>query len=117
MTGPLTDAQLGGILGRAVRLCRCANEACAAEAKRLADVDVPAMVAQIRRLRTALAHVLVGPWESNGAGDVRSPWIPAVEADGWRRLLDGPPRSERDGGAAPTGPLDPVATQPDAGHA
>lgn len=61
------------------------------------------------RLHDALGHVLVGPWESNGAGDVRSPWIPAGEAEGWRRLLAGTPRSEREGETAQECPEAPVA--------
>lgn len=48
------------------------------------------------RLHDALGDVLIGGWESNGAGDVRSPWIPAEEAAAWRRLREGTPRSLRD---------------------
>lgn len=69
------------------------------------------------RLHDVLGDVLIGTWESNGAGDVRSPWIPAAEAEGWRRLLAGTPRSERDGETTPTDALDPADAQPDARRA
>lgn len=61
-------------------------------------------------LYDAMEHVLLGSWESNGAGDVRSPWIPAGEVEGWRRLVADTPRSERDGETALAAPVAPVGS-------
>lgn len=71
--------------------------------------DAADRAAERDRLRNALGDALIGTWESNGAGDVRSPWIPATEVEGWRRAhaeiearvpQDDPQRHA--GGPAPT---------------
>jgi hypothetical protein len=61
MTDPLSPERLTEIQARAGRICRCDDDDCVADLIQLGDKDVPALVAEVKRLTGDLAKY-VG-WE------------------------------------------------------
>lgn len=59
MTTPLNAERLTEIEARANRLCRCDDEACIAEMNQVGDQDVPALIAEIKRLNTEIEQLQV----------------------------------------------------------